>query len=253
MRLRIIIKGQKKQKKMNTHDYFEPILRAGLKPLYKELTEIIEPSDDLCCFAMQWGEEFPMEEQQGILFVGRAVNGWYPYDNIDAMFGNSDMAIFDREDQMKWVERNENPYYNTNTSAFWRVIRRVSSTYYPNHELNHIAWSNVSKIAPRCGGNPSDKMYYDQLECSNKILATEIKLLSPKAVVFLTGEGWAKDAIEYLGHGVYPEAVAEKEWGGGFTAKLYRLDKLGIILTEHPQTKEETTHVEAIKALIDLI
>ena len=115
-----------------------------------------------------------------------------------------------------------------------------------------MAWSNIAKVAPP-EGNPNDTLYYLQLDCSNKILSTEIKILSPKAVVFLTGEGWAKDAIEYLGNGIYPKTVAEKEWGGGFTAKLYRLDKLGIILTEHPQTKEETTHVEAIKALIDMI
>lgn len=239
---------------MNTHSYFEPLLRKELKPLYKDLMEAVKPyNHDICPFAMQWGEEFPKENNQGILFVGRATNGWVSEsDNVEDLFGTTDEAIFDRVDQMKWVERNDNPYYNSNKSAFWRVIRGVSAVYYTQHELNHVAWSNVAKVAPP-EGNPDDTLYYLQLECSNKILSTEIKILSPKAVVFLTGEGWAKDAIEYLGNGIYPEPVAEKEWGGGFTAKLYRLDKLGIILTEHPQTKEETTHVDAIKALIDLI
>ena len=239
---------------MNTHSYFEPLLRKELKPLYKDLMEAVKPyKGKKCPFAMQWGEEFPKENNRGILFVGRATNGWVSEsDNVEDLFGNPDETIFDWDDQMKWVEINGNPKYNTNKSAFWRIIRRVSAAYFPKHELNHVAWSNIAKVAPP-DGNPNDTLFYLQLDCSNKILSTEIKILSPKAVVFLTGEGWAKDTIKYLCNGVYPDVVAEKEWGGGFTAKLYRLDKLGIILTEHPQTKEETTHIEAIKALIDMI
>lgn len=237
---------------MNTHDFYEPLLRKELKPLYKDLLEVVKPTDELCCFAMQWGEEFPIEKQQGILFVGKAPNGWYPYDDIEVMFGDSEEAIFNRKDQMKWVEQNNNPQYNTNKSAFWRVIRKVASVYYPTHELNHVAWSDVAKVAPD-GGNPNDTLYYLQLECCQKILAAEINILSPKVVVFLTGEGWARDFIQYLGNGFFPQKVAEQEWKGGYSAKLYRLKKIGIILSEHPQGKNECTHVEAIKKLIDLL
>ncbi|MGN1211919.1 MAG: hypothetical protein ACI4TM_09560 [Candidatus Cryptobacteroides sp.] len=143
---------------MNTTDYFEPKLRRALFPLYKELMEAVEPFRDdprgLCPFALQWGPRFPQEERTGILFVGRATNGWVSFSNDpEVLFGDTDETIFNRADQMLWVHNldgNRNGY-NTRSSAFWNVIRGVSSAYYPSPELSHTPFTRPNSLIINAG------------------------------------------------------------------------------------------------------
>ena len=102
-------------------------LKEALEPLYKELLKIAKPTD--CAFCMQWGKNYPTEQNAGILFVGKAVNSWITDEKeIDVLFGNGSESIFDRADQMQWVEDMEGgeDVYNTRKSAFWRDIKQVS-------------------------------------------------------------------------------------------------------------------------------
>lgn len=81
-------------------------LRNELKPLYENLLKNMAEFDyDKATFCLQWGENFPLEKHCGVMFVGRATNGWVTdFEDVEVLFGDSEDAIFNRHDQMKWVE-----------------------------------------------------------------------------------------------------------------------------------------------------
>lgn len=229
-------------------------LRETLMPLYKELINSVSGFNYYkAFFCVQWGKNFPIQRNCGILFVGRATNGWVSCEeDIETLFGKSEYAIFNRNDQMQWVENLEGNTqgYNTRHSAFWRIIKNVSSHFYPTNWSSYVAWSDVCKVAPFDGGNPSDSLYKAQLEDCKKILDAEIKILSPKVVVFLTGQSWSKDFIRYLNKGQETHSVETKLWGEFYEAKVYKIGEVICIRTEHPQAKKESPNT---KCLINLI
>ena len=115
-------------------------LKEALVPLYKELSVIAQPADSAFC--VQWGRNYPIKPNEGILFVGKAVNGWKEFDEIDVLFGNGATRIFNEDDQMQWVENQEggpNGLYNTSKSAFWRVIKKISQMSYPDNWSSYVA------------------------------------------------------------------------------------------------------------------
>lgn len=233
-------------------DYFLD-LALQLKPLYADLINSVKEfhNMELVPFCMQWGEEYPTEYNKGIMFYGRATNGWVTTDlDVDSLFNlANDDRIFARDDQMTWVDdcANEIGNYNTNRSAFWRVVRQVASHFYPNGAMQHICWSNVSKIAPD-GANPSDLMFYAQLPSACKIMQKEIEIFSPRHVVLLVGEGWAADYLYYLNGNQHTTSIATYTWGTTkkFKIKVYKIGDTFFYQSEHPERKNESTHVEAL-------
>ncbi len=235
-------------------------LKESLKPLYKELVSSVGEFANTCFFAMQWGDKFPLNPNEGVLFVGRATNGWISAENnLDVLFGADDQAIFNREDQRQWIEEKwgnpdeEDNNYNTLRSSFWKVIRMTSIQLYPElgeEWYRKVAWSNLYKAAPLEGGNPSNAMCRAQLESSQKILAKEIEILSPKTVVMLTGYNWAKDFLSSLNNGVEPSSCKmTKEWDN-YASSLYVINGVNYIVTEHPQGKKHQAHIDALLELI---
>ncbi|OAV67011.1 hypothetical protein Barb4_02662 [Bacteroidales bacterium Barb4] len=222
-------------------------LENGLRPLYSELLEatgyyLEKNIYKLCAFCAQWGKEFPEEKNSGILFVGRATNGWHDEDlDVDTIFAK----VFACDDQMEWA----NDYYTK--SAFWRVIIKTTQMLYPDEGRQaHVAWSNLCKIAPQSGGNPNDPLYYSQLDACQKILEKEIEILSPKFVVMLTGDNWAKDFLLYLNGGEHPESIDTAYWSG-YEAKVYKIKNATYIVSPHPGRKPEASHVQTIVELIN--
>ena len=88
---------------------FAKTLKRRLYPLYESLIQSVKGfSYSKAFFCMQWGRNFPETEHAGILFVGRATNGWITdEEDIDVLFGNTADRIFNRDDQMQWVENSE--------------------------------------------------------------------------------------------------------------------------------------------------
>lgn len=188
---------------MNQSNYNSQDLAKILKPLYQDLIDDTKDFEhqDLISFCIQWGNKYSTILSPNIIFYGRANNGWMCFDReVDAIFNpENDERAFNREDQMTWVEdcANSIGHYNTNKSAFWRIVRGVSRYFFQHDELFHICWSNLCKVAPY-GKNPSDALYYAQLSACQKIMEREISIFQPRHVVLLTGFGWAKDFLEYL-------------------------------------------------------
>jgi hypothetical protein len=88
--------------------------------------------------------------------------------------------------------------YGTNRSAFWRVIRRtlksLNIAVSENEEEwpSHLVWSNLYKIAPAGGGNPTGKLKKAQEHGCREIFRLELKEYEPRRLLLLTGwHGWA--------------------------------------------------------------
>ena len=227
-------------------------LREKIFPIYRELFEQ-NNFESICTFAIQWGKNFPIEKNKGLLFIGKAVNGWVTNDkNVDNLFdkNNSD-RIFERNDQMEWVNNlsGNTQGYNTRKSAFWRLIKKVTNAYYPEKWYSHIAWSNLYKIAPWEGGNPNSKLQKQQKEYCFDLLKAEINLLSPKYVIMLTS-GWEWSFIEEMKKGKEFRTIAKKKWGK-YKTSLIEINKVKYIISHHPQGKNEWEHKNAITELIN--
>jgi len=226
-------------------------IRNRIFPVYKKLLD--ENSfKDVCVFSFQWGENYPFHKKSGILFVGKAVNGWVTNEtNITELFEKSNPdRIFARKDQMVWVSNfsgNTNGY-NTRKSAFWRLVKKVSETYYPEKWYSNIAWTNLYKIAPWQGGNPGKKLQDIQKKYCFELLKREIEILSPKYVIFLTS-GWEKPFVQYLNGHQKTRPIKEKKWGKYKTA-LVEISDINFVLSHHPQGKSEWEHHNAIIQLI---
>ena len=95
-----------------------------------------------------------------------------------------------RTGQMEWVSNLEGQNgNNTNKSAFWRTIKKISIEYFREKDwYNYIAWSNLYKLSPE-KGNPNANLQNIQRETCLKILDEEIKVLQPNYIIFLTS-GW---------------------------------------------------------------
>lgn len=223
-------------------------LREGLYPLYKELLESDAFDDNIATFCVQWGEEFP--EKEGILFVGKATNGWLSTSkDVDVLFGNTDNGIFNRVDQMEWINDLEgnDEGYDTKKSAFWRVVKKISSHFYQDKWYANIAWSNLYKLALVENGNPDSSLRAKQHFACLKILKREIELLSPKYVIMFTS-GWEKDFLIYMNHGSDRLInIGKESWNWrGYESEMYEIDNTFYITSCHPQGKPEQGRVDEI-------
>lgn len=245
-------------------------LRNQLMPLYEELVNAVadqRPFDDdiengKAFFCMQWGKNFPDSPNEGILFVGRATNGWHNQDyDVNSFFGNGEGQIFNEPNQMQWVEDQEGSIdrYNTKKSPFWRIIKKVSESFYPSNWSSYIAWSDVAKVAPYDvpkgkSANPSTKLYNAQIDVCKKIFAKEIEALKPKIVVFLTGYyNWAKDILTFLNGGKEPTGYKTREWGNSnmYNTYIYKINNINYVVSPHPQGKSEAKHAQCLTDIIN--
>ena len=220
-------------------------LKKVLKPLYKELAQI-DPEQEYITFCAQWGKKY---QKDGLLFVGRAVNGWITdCRDVELLFKEGDVnQIFAREDQMSWIEdKNE-----CSVSQFWRVARAVSQDILGVGDdwYEHIAYSNLYKLAPD-GANPSNSLCKKQENVCYRIFKAEIETLQPKVVVMLAGIDWYEDFMSYLNGGMYPEpidkAVIPYSADKSFEIYTYRIGDVIYIGSLHPQGKPEQPHIEGI-------
>lgn len=188
-----------------------------------------------------------------LMVVGRAVNGWHKSVS-PAAFKSSQLcedyskSLLDppterKECPMRWVSDSwkTDTEYNTATSAFWRVIRSMVD------ELNiadvdsgewcsHLVWSNLYKISPSKGGNPSSALMRLQFPGCLAMLKQELSIFRPDRVVFMTGVDWVRPFLDDMD----AEYTSSNE---GQLAEAYgviRLDnghKTKMVVSAHPQGK----------------
>ncbi len=196
-----------------------------------------------------------------LMIVGRAVNGWTrgvsATDLGDPAFAASyaqhvwQSVSGDAGCPMMWVTAGwgaSRPNYNTRKSAFWRVIRRcVSMLGIANVEESswpsHLVWSNLYKVSPADGYNPSENLCRIQEAACISLLHAEICHFQPRRLLFLTGRwaepfwrGLASDVLQHDSGGVEVRGTINHHGGS----------KTKFVVAPHPMGKGEDLIVRAV-------
>lgn len=167
------------------------------------------------------GDEYK-NQQMKLLVIGRATNGWKePVKNA-------------------FEELLENVKYNIKRSAFWRMAIKVLLQKNDLEEddisnnIQKLAWTNLYKLAPKNGGNPSNRSMENQYEdCVNE-LKKEFKSLKPHVAILFTGENWFNDFRD-----IFSDC---KEVGKNNVVLTCKFNDTNtkVIVCNHPQGKKET-------------
>lgn len=149
------------------------------------------------------GSSYSMHKE--LMVVGRAPNGWdlqiAPDALRDSDYRNDvvERAFNEIGDPMDWLRTSwtgGGPGYRAQRSAFWRVAYALLAKYTdvePGNWHSNIAWSNLYKVAPWDGGNPSNRLCAVQLETARLLFNLEIRKFRPKRILIMAGWNWARD------------------------------------------------------------
>jgi hypothetical protein len=214
------------------------------------------PEEGLSSFLSMRGNAYDGK----LMVVGRSVNGWRTTwepssQPVGAEIGISEQTLKDVSGKNKcpmlWVtdiwDKNDSPTdnYRTNSSAFWRVIRRVV------HKLDiadidketwpsHLVWSNLFKLSDSDEGNPSEALQRIQFETCVDLLSTELMTYKPKHVLMLTGLNWAKPFLDKL------KIPWHKPSGSMYVEAVANFNGQSIVVAQHPQGKKEDPFVKEV-------
>lgn len=189
--------------------------RSLLRAMAQEIGEAAHtlPEERLTGFLAMRGHAYDGE----LMWVGRAVNGWVkpgctPTELRDAARADAlvqavlGKAVVASEDPcpLRWVA---NPWsgkkddYNPARSAFWRTARRTLSAVggagaSEQAWSSRLVWSNLYKVAPEKGWNPSATLAALQRARCRELLLHEIATFRPRRLVFATGMDWAQPFLD---------------------------------------------------------
>jgi hypothetical protein len=232
-----------------TADYLDLLGRIG---------EASTPDARLTPFWPLSGQRYDGE----LMVIGRSVNGWiddWLASDFREPLARAAVAEAMRTDaepsdrcRMLWVTdlagRTENPY-NTNRSAFWRVLRALMFVAHedPAHRLvwpSFLTWTNLYKVSPAAGWNPGADLQVAQRGLAIRLLQREVHEYRPKRVLALTG-GWIRPFEDDLG--------LELTWDSGLVEATGRRNRTPWVVAKHPMGKPAELFVaevlEAFKAL----
>lgn len=141
----------------------------------------------------------------GLMFVGRAVNGWCPLPQE-----NDERIIIERlklcsKCTLNWIqERNDIwqicadngcPYAKEKGiidgrpihSPFWYLVEYIYKKEYGEEPewYKKIVWTNLYKLSYVNGGNP-DGFYEPQIDACNRLLIKDIEDYKPRKIFFIT-------------------------------------------------------------------
>ena len=202
-------------------------------------------------FFCQAGDKY-LNTGKILLFIGKSVNGWVTESkDVNELFDpQNENRIVNRDDQLVWVKNHEGSKegYNTNRSAFWRVIKAISKEItHTNEWYRYVAWSNLYKASPK-DGLPSKSLRKKQLETCKDILLLDFDSLKPDCVVFLTSN-W-EDSFLPIG-GYTNDRNQCQEWDNQKYQTCYgRCNGRLMIHSQAPGGKKEQEHADAIVEII---
>jgi hypothetical protein len=159
-----------------------------------------------------------------LMVIGRAVNGW------EGSFSKESLAaeevrrrvLTDARDvsengvpewrangrcPMLWVSDQWNDPrgggYTTSRSRLWVLVRELTLTLGiagspPASWPSSVCWTNLYKVAPKAGGNPTTSMLNAQRSSAIKLLARELDEYRPRIVVVATGKDWYAPFVSAL-------------------------------------------------------
>lgn len=185
-----------------------------------------------------------------LMVVGKATNGWgKPGWTRDGMLDPElrrrivEVARAgseqDRKCPMSWVVESwdSGKEYKPHKSAFWQIALRVACGLQrwakPDAGwTSYLCWSNLSKLAPAKGGNPSSSLWNAQFQVACQLLDREVKEFAPKVVLVMSGwKWWFKDYAEELG---FPTPKPERS---ELIDAVFHKDGRIWIIAKHPERK----------------
>src|SRR5690242_14271680 len=97
----------------------------------------------------------------------------------------------------RWKERQRT---TATLCPFWETVRRVVRY---QHELapdwaEEVAWTNLYRVAPAKGGNPTDNLMKAQFKACAKLMVREMQKWTPQAAIFITESRIAKYADSWF-------------------------------------------------------
>jgi hypothetical protein len=201
---------------------------------------------------------------QNLMVIGIAGNGGIegvrPVDMADALqaerFANeiSDSVSGKGECPMKWVtdQWGATSGYNTKKSQFWNVIREVThkldiADEHQDDWPSYLAWSNLYKISPNEGGNPSKTLRDIQQNGCNSLLKSELIRYRPRHLLFLTGLGIIEPFRPIL-------ELNEKRVSMKYVEATARINldlnyETNVVVAAHPQGKTQSEWVGEVMEL----
>ena len=186
----------------------------------------------------------------------KATNGWRTDSrDVNILFDEeNESRIFAIKNQMDWI-LGKKDNYNPKKSAFFRFAKAISAKILEKSSIwtTEIAWTNLYKVSHK-SGNPDAKLKKAQLQICKEILKTEIEILKPKYIVFLTSH-WEDEFIKYCFDESLNTSITSVKWGENdkYFSKVFLNEKAIIIRTLHPQGKNEQLHLKAITNLLERI
>ena len=152
---------------------------------------------------------------------------------------------------MKWITNRwgVGNRHNTKRSAFWRVIRRVTDQlqvadrHHPDWP-SYLVWSNLYKLSPSQGRNPSRRLRRVQLAGCKNLLQLEIKQYRPRRLLLLTGRHWAMPFLEALG--AEEQFDAERYVRSAGQLQLPDAGRTRFVVVRHPERKPERPWIEDV-------
>lgn len=214
------------------------------------------PASEITGFLAMAGQSY----DGALMVVGRAVNGWTDGILPAALGVPAEVSRYatlvqesvagSGECPMLWVTAGwgATEGYNTKRSAFWRSLRRVvQGLDIADVEAagwsSHIVWSNLYKLSPAGGGNPSNVLRDIQLSGCAELLKLEFRTYRPSRILFLTGADWAAPFL----------STCELQDGSRFqyVERVGLCDGARCVIAAHPQGKPEEVWASEVLAAFD--
>lgn len=241
-----------------TNNDFGSIYRQMLTQFAE--SDRLPPDGEVTFFPALKGNAYTGE----LMWVGRAVNGWgdgwKPRDlrepgNLNEIMQNlmQDGSSTDGC-PLQWIRDKWGDTvgdYNPARSAFWRCAKKVvtglsTANVTRDDWPSALVWSNLYKIAPHKGGNPSSTQAAAQLAGCRQLLEAEIATFAPKRLVLATGANWAENFLDLPCFDI--RTVARDN---GYVERRGNLVVDGreigtFVVASHPQGENETNWVREV-------
>lgn len=197
---------------------------------------------ELCAFWPVIGRRFETSAPR-VLLVGRATNAWEPGLDADEARTYSDVSKAGQ-----FVEADA----YARRSAFWRAARGTlaalgfdtdAAADHRNDWMQVLTWTNLFKVAPRQGGNPSQRVRDLIRDDCVELLGREVDALKPSVVLVFAGADW----FEAFGQGL---GVALEPSAGRFVGGVAQARGARWVVAKHPMGKPHAEFVAELTAAL---
>lgn len=219
------------------------------------------PEEKLTAFSGLRGNN----SRDALMIIGRAVNGWtnewLPAELKDQsrrtnvlteLFESSAGRTVGSGCPMSWVSEQwqVSDGYNTKRSSFWRSTRMLLTRLGISHEgtvdwPSSLEWTNLYKVAPAEGGNPSTLLCGVQHSLCRELLHLEIRNSKARRVLFLTGLDWAYPFLPRLSSVVFADSFDSYVALRG-DIRYDDEAPVSLVIASHPQGKSESLWAEQV-------